>query len=107
MGGEGADASGVSASGVSASGVGEPLADASPSGAPEEDEAGPEESAAVASTGTAPAPAAPRWLDAETALDLLASPWAGWTPPICAAWAVPCGRRNGPPDNYFRGPPTS
>ncbi|WP_330478585.1 ATP-dependent helicase [Streptomyces platensis] len=77
VGGEGADASGVSASGVSASGVGEPLADASPSGAPEEDEAGPEESAAVASTGTAPAPAAPRWLDAETALDLLASPLGG------------------------------
>ncbi|WP_330316815.1 ATP-dependent DNA helicase [Streptomyces platensis] len=81
-GGEGADASGVSASGVSASGVGasgvgEPLADASPSGAPEEDEAGPEEPAAVAPTGTAPAPAAPRWLDAETALDLLASPLGG------------------------------
>ncbi|WP_328548006.1 ATP-dependent DNA helicase [Streptomyces platensis] len=72
VGGEGADASGVSASGV-----GEPLADASPSGAPEEDEAGPEEPAAVAPTGTAPAPAAPRWLDAETALDLLASPLGG------------------------------
>ncbi|WP_327224685.1 ATP-dependent helicase [Streptomyces platensis] len=77
VGGEGADAAGVSAAGVSASGVGEPLADASPSGAPEEDEAGPEESAKVAPTGTAPAPAAPRWLDAETALDLLASPLGG------------------------------
>lgn len=64
------------------------------------------EPAAVASTGAAPA-AAPRWLDAETALDLLASPWAGWTPPTCAAWAVPCGRRNGPPDDYCRGPPTN
>jgi len=35
------------------------------------------EPAADASTGTAPAPAAPRWLDAETALDLLASPLGG------------------------------
>ncbi|MFE7546058.1 ATP-dependent helicase [Streptomyces platensis] len=82
VGDEGADASGVStsgvgASGVSTSGVGEPLADASPSGAPEEDEAGPDEPAAAAPTGTSPAPAAPRGLDAETALDLLASPLGG------------------------------
>nr|WP_259670268.1 ATP-dependent DNA helicase [Streptomyces sp. ID38640] len=45
-------------------------------------EAGPggsdaDEAGADASTGAVPAPAAPRWLDAETALDLLASPLGG------------------------------
>ncbi|WP_432146999.1 ATP-dependent helicase [Streptomyces sp. bgisy084] len=56
---------------------GEPGGAVSPEGTPEEDGPSPEEPAADATTGAAPAPGAPRRLDAETALDLLASPLGG------------------------------
>lgn len=67
-------------------------------------EAAPE---AAPTTEAVPGDAARPVLDAETALDLLTSPWAEWTPPICGGWAGPCARRNGPPGRRCRGPPTS
>ncbi|MFF3540825.1 ATP-dependent helicase [Streptomyces platensis] len=63
-GGAGDGGAGGGEPGEGASGADESVADAS-------------EPAADVSTGTSPAPAAPRWLDAETALDLLASPLGG------------------------------
>lgn len=58
-------------------GDGDPGGDVSSEGTPEEDTPGPEEPAADAAPGATSAPGAPHWLDAETALDLLASPLGG------------------------------
>ncbi|MFD5399709.1 ATP-dependent helicase [Streptomyces sp. NPDC127097] len=58
-------------------GDGDPGGDVSPEGTPEEEGPGREEPAADAAPGATPAPGAPHWLDAETALDLLASPLGG------------------------------
>lgn len=46
--------------------------------------------------------AAPGRLDTETALALLASPSAPWTPRTCAVSAVPCATRSGPPGTAYR-----
>lgn len=88
---------GEAASGDARSGTAAP--DDAPSGTAAPDDA--------PSAETAPGDSARPALDAETALDLLTSPWAAWTPPICDGWAAPCARRNGPPDRHCRGPPTS
>ncbi|UYB40066.1 ATP-dependent helicase [Streptomyces sp. Je 1-4] len=74
--GEAGAGSGESGAGSGESGVDEGVDEAAGG------EAGPggsdaDEAGADASTGAVPAPAAPRWLDAETALDLLASPLGG------------------------------
>ncbi|MEU8785702.1 ATP-dependent DNA helicase [Streptomyces sp. NPDC048637] len=83
VGGPGVDEPGVGEPGVSESrvgepDVGEPGVGESRVGGPVVGESGPDEPGADASTGeAAPATSAPRWLDAETALDLLASPLGG------------------------------
>ncbi|MGY4952459.1 ATP-dependent helicase [Streptomyces nigrescens] len=83
----GGDEAGGGASVVDASRVGVPAGDEAGPGGSDADEAGPgdpdvnepvpDAPGAGASTGVTPTPATPRWLDAETALDLLASPLGG------------------------------
>lgn len=76
------------------------------SGAEPEPVSGPEDTepddTAEAEPRTTPAP----WLDAETAITLLSSPSAAWTPPICAGSGEPCARRSGPPGRLCPRRPT-
>ncbi|MGY5124450.1 ATP-dependent helicase [Streptomyces nigrescens] len=65
------------ADGDAGSGAGESDADEPGPDEPDADEPAPDDPGADGSVGAAPATAAPRWLDAETALDLLASPLGG------------------------------
>lgn len=77
---------------------------------PEEQEDGPEaqeDGREEQGDGPDAAPVAAPWLDTETALTLLTSPSAPWTPPTCAASAGPCATRSAPPESGSPPPPTS
>lgn len=67
--------------------------------------AGPDDQEDGADGGNEVAP--PGALDTETALALLTSPSAPWTPPTCAVSGAPCATRNGPPETAYRRRPGS